>query len=449
MMAALAIPFLLLLAPGDEDKLPKLVEQLESGDVGERDRAAQELVDQGPAAFGRLRRARELAADPELRARLETVLRTIKERTPLSYGTLRDLRLDVDFKASRLSHVAREIERRTGFVVKVETRQGEDPDVCEMRFKGISVEMLLEVASRPAGLAWGIEDGEAIVIAPAEQAAARFGVLRIIDVRELTGYVCDKLPAEVGIIKPPPGGIATLDDPEPALTSPDTLTELVRMNVAPRSWDSENATAQVYAGFLLVRHRAAVCEEVDRFVAGLRETAHYQLHVRVSFVALKESAAERCLDGMRVRIDELKSALAEGKEAVRVAEQELTTYSDVRVAAFSGRVLSIVSGYSADGDVDKQEVRDGFAVTLRPTASPDRKSAKLELSASLCRLQALERVTTKNGDVQAPVIETAEAKLVQTLAMGESTVVSIQPNPTGNGTEFPRLVVIARVSLKK
>lgn len=133
---------------------------------------------------------------------------------------------------------------------------------------------------------------------------------------------------------------------------------------------------------------------------------------------------------------------------IRSAEEELTTYGNLRIQRVSGRVVPFIRGFVPEGTVERGQVRDGLSVSLRALASPDRKAVKRDLEADRCRLAGMERVTTRSGDVQVPAVETAEVRLLQTLPRGEVVVVSRQPHPSGDSAEFPQLVVILRVDLR-
>jgi hypothetical protein len=434
----------------DPDRIAQALGQLASEDIAERDLATDTLVGEGPGLLTRLRRAQELAEDPELRSRLAQVALKIKHRTPLSVELLRQTRWDVDFKSPRVSSVAREIERKTGFRVRLELMGGEDVALCDMAFKGVSAETLLQVATLSVGLNWEVEDRESIVIGGSERMPSSKVPLRIIDVRELTECIADKRASTAGVSTPatPVGPMAEVA-PEPALISAENLVGLIKAMTTPGSWDWEEASLSTTRGFLLVRNRRAVCEEVEKLLPELRAITLYQLQVRVTILAMKEPAAERLLDGASIQVQDLKKALSEGREVIRTAEQELTTYGDLRVQRFSGRVIPFILSYDPEGTVERGQIRDGLSVSLRAIASPDRKAVKLDLDADLCRLLGMERVATRSGDVQVPTVESAEVRVLQTLPMGQAVVVSRQPNPSGNGAEFPLLVVIVRVDLKK
>ncbi len=77
-MSILAVVVLALGA--SQDDVTRAVERLGSDDVTERERAARDLERLGPPALGRLEKARDAAADPEVRGRLEHLVRSIRKR---------------------------------------------------------------------------------------------------------------------------------------------------------------------------------------------------------------------------------------------------------------------------------------------------------------------------------------------------------------------------------
>ncbi len=450
MIAPLALVLACVPLLDEGDDLRRSLLNLESDTVAEREAAASELVRQGQKAVKPLREARVKAASAELRARLDEVLGRIRDENPLTPEKARSILLDIDLKSPRVSDVAVEIERRTGYPVQCRLGTADDADLFDMKLTGVSLEALLTLATRPVGLDWMVENGEKVVITGVSNMPFVGGALRIIDVREMTGFIYDQAPVELGLLRPPPAGFATSMEAIPGLTRIDTLVELIRDGVAKGSWEDPSCSSVAcYAGFLLVRAKPQVCDEVERFLSALRETALRELRVRASLVALKESAVASILDGNIVREEALRRALAEGKDAVHVGEQDLTAFDDARVAAFSGRETHFVAGYSADGAGERREIREGFAFWVRPTTALDRKRVKLNLEAALCKLEGLERLTTRHGEVQVPTISIVKMTATQTIPMDVPVAVASQSDFSLPGREPRRLVLIVRVTLKK
>lgn len=428
-----ALAFFVLVAFQADDPIARAIRDLSHDDVAVRDRAAGELAGAGPVAYKPLRAARAVAKDAELQARIDDLVERLKTRLPLTVDTLKAAIVDIDLEKPWLQDVTAEIERQSGIAVRVATTIRLYLELQELRIRGISAATLLDVLCGQRGLLWGIDDREAVLIIHPERALDHFGDTRLYDIRTFVRPPVSSRPLKgVGLFATGPSADAADDRPD-MLIEADHLASLIKSSVASGTWDVENAWINRFQSHLVIRHRPIVLDEVERYLQGLRRRFHPQVRVSVRLLAVKEGAAG------------LEEA---GADVIRLGEAVLTGLAGIRVQSFAGREQALVAGYGPEGEVLREAIRDGLLVGVRSVPNAD-GTLSIDLSVDLARLQKVERVATKQGEVQMPTFETAEVRVLEEVAPGLSTVVARQSNPLGNGAEYPVLVTVVQATLLK
>ena len=442
MAAALALLLAAFQAQDEEDRIRWWVRQLESDEPRQREEAAEELVRMGERVIKAISAGRNSTKDAEAKARLDGVLRRIRQDGPVTPERLRTTVLDLRMPGATLTAVAREVHRLTGIAAKFDTMPSEEIDLGDLDAKRISIEALLNQITDGHGFKWGIDRGESIAIMPRDVYLYRYGVNRALDVRDLLQPIqgADRLKL----------GVLTVSEAMPIAgesitpVSLEKLAERIREESPPGAWENDPYRIDCSDGFLKLRNLPGVCDDAERAIARCRETCLSTLYIRLTLIAARESALASLRDGG----DRLKEALASGKEASLVAEQEVATINDVPTFAFSGKETTIVADYTASGDPARQVVRDGLGVALRATSSGEGKKFRISGDFTLCRLEKIERFATKRGDIQMPTLSTSTFRFEQGVAEGQATLALSQGGYTLAGPEFSRLLVFVRVSRK-
>lgn len=423
-------------AQDDQTRLKELMEKLGSESAAERDAATEEMVQVGRRLLRFLAETRDAAKDPELKARLDAVIKRIRQDDAVSPERLKQLMVDIDIVGAKLSTTAREVEKLTSLSIRLDIGADQDADLGDLKLKQVSVETVLNIITQAAGLRWGIENNSVIVVLPSERFVAKFGVIRIFDVRELNRTVGDSVKIQMGVIE---AATETVLMEPTNIVAMEDLIELIKQSTGQELWQQEGVTIHYGGGFLIVRHGPEVCDQVAKTLAGLRKDLAAQVQMRFEFVAMKE--------GVPVSVEGVTKAL-EAKEAVVVGSLEATCLNNQRISGHSGTELYFVSGYDGQGSVQRQLVRDGVGVSARPTLSADRKTLALDFEAVVCKVQSVERVKGTHGEVQVPALATTTVTCSHAIAVDAPAVIAAQGNFQAAGKEYARLVVIARASVK-
>ncbi|MHC4916858.1 MAG: hypothetical protein ACYTGB_15345 [Planctomycetota bacterium] len=211
-------------------------------------------------------------------------------------------------------------------------------------------------------------------------------ITRVYDVRELTGVAWNFPGPHVGLRTSPAGGAgAVLAPPPPAILAmpSDALAAVVTKSIEPDSWGREGASIRSTQEQLVVTHTPAVQARIRALLAKLREECRPQVSMNMLVVAVsdKVAAGVRRRSGNQFTPAEAEKLLA-GKGNVLLAAPQLRCSNNQRVHAYAGRQVTYVSGFSSSGSVSTPDISTavhGWVFDVRPSLSPDRAAATVEL----------------------------------------------------------------------
>lgn len=427
----------------DDARIRSCVRSLACENPADREAAAAELTRLGERVVRMLSESRESTQDGETKARLDDVLRRIRHGGPVTIERLRSTVIDLAMVKPTLSAVARELQNAAGITLQIDATADNDPDLNDFDYRRVSVESLLNHLGRELNYRWGIDRGRTVVFLPTTVFVARYAVRRKIDVRDLLRPVRGPDLLRLGLLGESEAGPAATEPTQ--LLSPDALLASIQNGTHPDSWYNEPARMVVEDGALVLWNVPEVCDDAERTIAALRETYLAPLRVKLSLVAVRESALDGLREGGGVRMDALRAAMAAGKDAALVAEQEIAVLNDVPTFGFSGRETPVVTDYTLDGRLIRQVVREGLGVTVRASATGDRR-IRVSADATLCRLDRMERFATKQGEIQMPVLTSSIFRVDQCVPEDRTVVALSLGGVSTCGPEFSRLLVLVQTS---
>lgn len=426
-MRTCAVALLVLL---QEPPLEKLIEELGSDAIAERDRADAELRRRTRDAVDSLDAALRGARTDSERKRLRAALETLAGGKVLPLGVVQSARVTLPAGARRLGPTLEELSRQSGLPIARDAGPADDdPVLPEMEFKDAPLDAALDRIARKAGGLWIVE-GDRIRVSAGGRVA-----LRLFDVSDLTQFWQDEpwleLEPRAGPARPP-------DDARIELTGEDTAN-LVRHSVEPRKWEEvDGRSIQFQNGILIIRNEPVILDRIERYLEGLRRKFLVGVGAEVEVF--------RCAADAKLGDDplaELRKLASDGKSARRIASFHRIPRDKRRIALVSETTSHLVARYDADGNPAFVPVAAGVRMNLRASLSADGDRVRVELDARLSRLVSVEKRKTDRGEIQSPALESQGLHVDETLEAGRSALLG---RVRGPGTEgpLPDIVVVAR-----
>ena len=184
-------------------------------------------------------------------------------------------RITLDFQGARLSEVIAYFQEFSGlnFHIDAEAGRDRDEDRITIKVKDVSLRTALKLVLNPRDLGCVYRDGVLVVTTKARLAAST--VTRVYDIRDLQFQLQDFPGPKFELDYKMPGIDAGLlgqhEDPKGGFDS-ETLIDLIKTNLDPRSWeDGAEVSISVAGGLLVVSQSRSIHEELARFLDLLRQ----------------------------------------------------------------------------------------------------------------------------------------------------------------------------------
>jgi len=210
----------------------------------------------------------------------------------------------------------------------------------------------------------------------------------------------------------------------------DVLTELIRANVEPESWEAEGAGIELRNTRLFVRTIPRVHEKIAKLLAWCRATLDRRVAVDVAVVPVREGDAALLQDASG-----LTPEVAARLRAQALGTVTLAGWEGQRLGGRAGREISYVQDYDVElaegasiGDPIRGEVFAGCTAQVLACLDGG-EGAILECRIELARIaEPLPVHKTTHGDLELPtkrltrVLTTFWAPLGRTVVAGGCTV---------------------------
>jgi len=234
--------------------------------------------------------------------------RDIKEdeiqETPATRKTKEQLSsevLSMDFTEAPLTEVVDFLRTTTGIniiidpAVKKEFPEEEalkvDLTVNKLKFKSI-LDLILDLK----GLAYQVDDG--VIIISTKKRASEKPVLRLYNVRDLTGKLIDFPAQEINLFASTNGddqrGIQVSEEEEEASgnISEEQLTDLIKNNIAKNSWDADDRSVDIRGGTLIIRQSKVVHDQIEALLKDLRKSTGLLVTIESRFITVTDDFLE-------------------------------------------------------------------------------------------------------------------------------------------------------------
>lgn len=184
-------------------------------------------------------------------------------------------RISLDFQNARLGEVIAYLQEFSGlnFHIDAEAGKDRDDDRITLKVKDVSLRTALKLVLNPRDLGCVYRDGVIVVTTKARLAART--VTRVYDIRDLQFKLQD-FPGPKFELDYKQSGLDTsilnqFEDPKGGFET-ETLIDLIKTNLQPRSWeDSGEVSISMAGGLLVVSQTRSVHEELGRFLDLLRQ----------------------------------------------------------------------------------------------------------------------------------------------------------------------------------
>jgi len=152
---------------------------------------------------------------------------------------------------------------------------------------GKALGLLMDFAT--AEIKYIISDGVVKIVSTEEATGGQ--ILEFYDVRDLTQTI-QSFPSRDFNLTPSNMFEDFEDDeiePAPIVVDPDSLADLIRVNIDPESWDADPNNSITYiSGALVVRQTSDVHRKIDRLLSDLRQNAGTMINVETRFIEMED-----------------------------------------------------------------------------------------------------------------------------------------------------------------
>lgn len=220
--------------------------------------------------------------------------RKIKER-------LENEAITMDFTETPLPEVIEFIKTTTGMNIVIDQSvfvefPQEDALKVELAVKQLKLSSILNIILSNNNLAYNIKDG--IIIISTKKGVAEKPLLKLYDVRDLTGKLTDFKGPQLDLAEVDPNGqtvgvlLADEDEaPESAITE-EQLTELIKSNIDKKSWGEGDRSIDARSGTLIVRQTKSVHNKISNLLEDLRKSTGLLVTVEARFIDVTDEFLE-------------------------------------------------------------------------------------------------------------------------------------------------------------
>ena len=232
---------------------------------------------------------------PEIDARRSAPVRGL-QATEMAWQKALDDQLEqeitLDFQDQDLTEVVSFLQQVTNSNIVLDPKVvAAAPPPITLKVDKMKLKFVLDFIMKLTSLSYTKKD-EAIYISNAE--GLRGDVfMKIYDVRDLT-HAMQSFPGPELDIPEPGGKGATLLPPIDAAAAVDTgeFIDIIKRVVAPQTWEVKGVDIGEYNGSMVVTQTAEIQRQVEELLRSLRNQKGTQIHVKVKFLSIENSALE-------------------------------------------------------------------------------------------------------------------------------------------------------------
>jgi hypothetical protein len=445
--AATSLAFILALCSGSaqdrdiEKHIGRLAERMGAEDPMERAKATDEMTALGRRMIEALRAYQRKSDDPEVRARIATVLSALSQSTVVTRETLRTIPCNIAMQEGTLANLLSMVTTKTGiqFLIQFDEENYigglEDIDV-----RGASIEALLDMITVDYDLKWDIDGEGRVFIMPINDYYKKMAENRVFDLTAL-------------LTRPPDHG-EQYKGQEGWITA-EEIEEIIRASIEPDTWDLDGPQLNYYENRLHVRHGPRVLRQIDRLIADLE--SRFIRTFRIEFLAvscdrehLESWIGSDSREPSAKQIQAIVTKVKEGRDAKRFATLRLTAALGQAVKGTHVEQATYVTGFRAEKAGEQvlvvpetTQVKEGLTVLLRPGLSKDERRMRLEIELELTKVLSVETVKQTAGTLRLPTVASMELKHT---AMMEQNRWSLSGILTPTSEPDRRYVILCRVT---
>ena len=201
--------------------------------------------------------------------------------------------ITLDFQDQDLAEVVNFLQKVTNATIILDPKvTAAAPPPITLKVDKMKLSNVLAFIMKLTSLSFTLRD-EAIYISNAE--GLRGDVqMKIYDIRDLT-HAMQSFPGPDLDIPQPGGTGATLMPPIETGEKQETseFIDIIKKVVAPQSWEGKGIDIGEYNGSMVVTHTAEVHAQVETLLRSLRNQKGTQIHVKVKFLSVENSAIEQ------------------------------------------------------------------------------------------------------------------------------------------------------------
>jgi tetratricopeptide (TPR) repeat protein len=179
------------------------------------------------------------------------------------------------------------------FVTPAVKELGDAAKLTDFHLPPMSVYKALETIGNLTGTKWKVANGVVQIVTP-DKAGGRMYLVPY-EVRDIVQGVPDKAGPELKLKAPEEDDAGFGDEGEeakPTVVDASKLVDLIRVHIAPESWDAGEANITEQRGVLLVRQNKEVHGQVRQLLADLRQSVGIQVDIETRFLKVEDSFLE-------------------------------------------------------------------------------------------------------------------------------------------------------------
>ncbi len=396
-------------------------------------------------------RQAKASQDAEVRDRAARILGEMERTTIRTREDIDAVILEVPATDTSLRKIMEFIAQQTKLPVLASERLQADEDLLEAEYSisgrvNISLPRLLDELCHGRSLAWSIKSG-CILVDLGQPLDFGKPIQRAVDVRTLILRTSNAMRRHTSLRDQLGGsGSGGLEEPNSPMLSLDDLITLITENIDPVVWEQSdryniNATP---TSMLLITAPEETHKKIKAYLGGIHKFVNRQWEAKIYLLGMPAARGVKLPEELTaVQWDTLRRQGMEGKEVVVLGYHRMMGYPSQKVGCQSGTSHQLIREYTAEGQPVTAEVFDGFNIRL--WAAPDdhgRCSAGIEFSMS--KLLAVEKLSTKRGEIQMPEMAHTELYVTRQFPVGTAVVLGRLPGYPGAAAGKDMLVIVGQ-----
>lgn len=255
--------------------------------------------------------------------------------------------------------------------------------------------------------------------------------------------------------------------PQGLVVSAESLTEIIRRNIAPDSWDDEKNRIELIGRFLAIQHTPDVLNQIQDYLTKMESQTWRMITVEARFLAIDDTLLRELGGGMGgkeaalLTADRTKSLLAAaraGEHAQLLAYGEVTGHNRQKVTVSRLRSTAYVMDYdvqiaqqSSIADPVIGHVLEGVVLNATPILAGDNRHIIVELAPTLAQLESpiptLPTNAEKIGSLQLPTVDLQRVRTTLLVPDGGTALMGFSTRPEGDASGRRHIVLLVKATL--